>query len=440
MRCRIGSLISLLALATACVAGEDTELSPSDPPSEVAAPTASPTEIPEALVPTATGTVSARSPAGPSSGNRFVEGRADLVSEPLEIALGSRPAWVVGAALGERVVWVVVDENGVASAIVETGGALVESSLEEQAKLPPGAPPTVMGGDGGVSLLLTRDGAQQAGHTVVRDKKVEVGANGEVRVDGMPVDGFTALLDGRIVVSGRGEVAFLAQPTDRLAHGVLGDRIESQSLVVLAPGSTSIQAVIDAPDETVFEMLAPIWADVDDDGKEEILLTASDEGDGARLAVFSAGGEPIAQSPPIGTGNRWLNQLAVAPVGPGREIEVIEVSTPHIGGIVNWYRLKGEKLELQTSAGSYSTHRIGSRNVDQGIVVDANGDRRPDVVVPNQNQDAIVALTRTLKGSEISLEQPLGARLSTNLSAVTRGDGTATLALGTEDARLLIWP
>lgn len=52
----------------------------------------------------------------------------------------------------------------------------------------------------------------------------------------------------------------------------------------------------------------------------------------------------------------------------------------------------------------------------------------------------LVALERVEDRAVIVAEAPLGARLSSNLAAASRRDGTTALAAGTEDGRLLIWP
>ncbi len=377
--------------------------------------------------------------SGDQSGNRYFAGAANLAGTPVEVHLTTAPSWIVAAPVADGVVWVVADVDGKVAAYAESDAGIVEYSIGD-ATLPPGAPPTVIVRGDAVSVLQPSGAASLAGHSLVAGSPVVIAPSGSVFVGADPVPDVRALTDGRIVVSQRGEVAFLASPTERLTHGVLGDKVESESVVVLAPGTVSVQAVLDAPDATVFEAVSPMWADVTGDGVDEVIVTASDDSGGAAFAVFSATGELIATAPPIGAGNRWLNLLAVAPTGPGSEIEVVEVRTPHIGGIVRWYRVSDATVELQAGAERYSTHRIGSRNLDQGIVVDADGDGRPEVVVPTQDQQTLVALTRTATGSQLVATVPLGAPLATNIAAATRSDGMVALAVGTEDGRMLIWP
>lgn len=388
--------------------------------------------------------------SGDQSGNRVVSGRAELAGAALEVALEASAAWIVGIEVGDRLVWVVTDDKGGVSAFAEFDGDVTPFPLRERVTLPAGMPPTVIVDDGDVTVLVPQaaldmvagnpPAAPLAGVALAAGTVVAVAADGTVFVGRSSVPGVTALPDTRIVVSRRGDVALLAEPTKRLAHGVLGDVIESEVVVVIDPVSASVRTVLDAPDETVFEAVSPMWADVDGDGVEEVVVTSSDDRFGARLTVYGDDGELRAESEPIGRGSRWLNQLAAGPVGPDGELELIDVRTPHIGGVVRWYRLDGEMLELHAEAFGFSTHRIGSRNLDQGVVVDADADGQLDVVVPTQDGRFLVGLARVGDRAIVVAEAPLGARLSSNVAAAARADGTASLAAGTDDGRLLIWP
>ncbi len=377
------------------------------------------------------------------SGNRVVAGRIDLAAEPLSVELDSVPEWVVGAATDDGVVWVVVDGEGRARAVLETEGALRTYPIEMSA-LPPGMPPTLLATATSVQLFdpieLVADVAPLAGHIIVGGVPVIIDGAGGVHVGDTLVSAVTALPDSRIVAAASGLVALMSDPTERLTHAVIGDRVEAETVTVIDPGTATVSAVLDAPDGTVFEAISPMWADVDRDGTDEIVVTASDSSSGARLTVFAASGELLAQSPPIGSGNRWLNQLAVAATGPSGETEVIEVKTPHIGGIVQWYQLDGDRLELQAGIPGYSTHGIFSRNLDEGLVIDVGGDGRLDVVVPSQDDRTLAVLTRVTGGAEVTLEVDLSGLLGTNLAGVVRGDGSATVAAATADGLLLVWP
>ena len=165
------------------------------------------------------------------------------------------------------------------------------------------------------------------------------------------------LPDASTVVDDDSIMYSYSDPTDRYPHGALGDQNEWAGLAV---------GVIDGirqPDrfrlvgDEVFEGLYPLVADLDGDGRSEIITTVSNADTGSRLVIFGYDDESldvIAQSDPIGTGFRWLHQIAIAPYGPAGEMEIAVVRTPHIGGVVEYYRLNDNKLELVAShAGGY---------------------------------------------------------------------------------------
>ena len=235
----------------------------------------------------------------------------------------------------------------------------------------------------------------------------------------------------------------LAGPTDRYSHGVLGDAIEASAIVFVNLCTNERGRIeIDPPD--VIEGVAPLLADVDGDSELEILVTLSNDSDGARLAVYEFSGTLLAESAPIGRPNRWRNQLAVGPIGPGGETEVIDVRTPHIGGTVQAFRLVfgDDPVRLERVAASddrYTSHVIGSGNLDMGLAVDTNADGRLDVLVPRSDRETLVALTRTpdAQGWETVADVSLNGQLTSNLASQTV-EGRTTLAAGVGDVLFLV--
>ena len=381
-----------------------------------------------------------RTTSGDQTGNRVTAGTLDLDVEPWRIETGGEPRWIVGGSIGaDTAIHVVVAEDGTVTAITQEPSGLSTVTLGSR---DPNTPPVVVFGDGEYEVVAAPDGASPLTAPAIVDSSiVTVSLEGEVSVtadDATTPVAVNGLGDSRLAVDERGLVAVLSDPTGEYGHGVLGDRVESATVTVFDPESAEIIGVAPAPDGTVFETVAPMWADVDGDEDSELLLTASDAVGGGRLVVYDERGDPVASSPAIGRGNRWRNQLGV--VATDGVPLIVDVQTPHIGGIVQWFRMEGDRLERVAAIAEYSSHRLGSRNLDQGVIVDGDGDGRPDVVVPSQDQQSLAALD--LEGgvaTEIR-SVPLGARLSTNLSVFAMSDGRASLALGLEDGSVLIWP
>jgi hypothetical protein len=239
----------------------------------------------------------------------------------------------------------------------------------------------------------------------------------------------------------------------------LGDRIEAQgwTLVDTVP-QPRVQRTVTLPGGAVIEGIAPIWADLTGDGERNVVVTVSDRREGARIVVFNTDGERVAAGPAIGQGFRWRHQLVVAPFGPRNELELAVVRTPHIGGVVEFYRARGNTLEIvaevegsehvemhpagdfvPTPVAGYRSHTLGSRNLDMAIAGDFDADGHLELLVPTHTHTTLAAIRRVPHGAQIVWSLPVGGQLSTNLSAVTLADGRLALGAGHDHRQLRLW-
>jgi hypothetical protein len=131
-----------------------------------------------------------------------------------------------------------------------------------------------------------------------------------------------ALPDGH-VATGTRDIArvWLANPTTRYDHGVLGDAIEAGSLVIESRDGSK-RYIVRLPADAVFEDLKPRIADLDGDSRDEIILVKTYLKRGASLAVVAERNgkfDIIAETPPLGAPHRWLNPAGIADFnGDGR--------------------------------------------------------------------------------------------------------------------------
>ena len=266
--------------------------------------------------------------------------------------------------------------------------------------------------------------------------------NGENRLDQLELG---IQPDARLVVNDAGQIAFYAEATNqRYVHGIMGDDLEGTALVIVEVAENRLQIVnrVDLLGDNIYEGLAPMWADVDGDGTMDLITTVSNGGEGARNRVYLFDGETITrevEGPAIGQPNRWQHQLAWGPFGMDGEMLLVDVLTPHIGGIVRFHRYTGSGLEVIGQIGGHTSHVIHSRNLDMAVAGDFNGDGTPEIVLPTQDRTQLDGIQLTGNGPQVVWSLPLDGVLSSNLSAVSANGRPLALAAGMTDGRVRLW-
>ena len=196
---------------------------------------------------------------------------------------------------------------------------------------------------------------------------------------------------------------------------------------------------IEVPDGAVVEGIAPILADLTGDGDPDVIVTESDPDGGARQVAYDLGGRRVAAGPPIGTGFRWRHGLAVAPFGPAGVPELAVVRTPHIGGVVEFYRHGSGSLRIAASISGYSSHVIGSRVLDGGLAADADGDGRLELLLPTDDRQWIAAVRRTADGATEAWRRSVGGVVGSNLAATALPDGGLAVGVARKDGTIRVW-
>jgi len=192
--------------------------------------------------------------------------------------------------------------------------------------------------------------------------------------------------------------AKLSCATERYAHGVLGDAIEAGCLVV----EDELQVVyqLDLPDDQVFEDLDPRIADIDNDGRNDVVLVRSHARRGAGLSVYTLRKNDVAtellelaSTPEIGTSNRWLAPVGIADFNNDGRQDIAYVQTPHIGGILKVWSVADGDLEQIAESRGFSNHSIGSTRVSTARLEDYNDDGVVDMALPDQRREQTVWVT-----------------------------------------------
>ena len=380
-------------------------------------------------------------------GNRMVSGAPMDLSEvePLEIQLSGIPVWLVSETFQNGVLWVAVLADGNIESFKVANGIFQKIELRTR-NLPLGMPPLLYKEGSDWNVWSPPEDASPWTHGVILKH-----SNGMAYIDR---DGclvfknkthikrlkINAMLDARLLIDENDRILLLTQPTDRYAHGVLGDRLEAESftLIETKPEIRVLKEVTVGSNE-VIEGLAPIWADIDGDGAREIIVTISAPGLGASLRVYSESGDIMAESSAVGRSFRWRNQATVFdPDGSGKLL-LTDVLTPHIGGTLEFFEWKNQRLELVSSLTGFTSHQIGSRNLDLALAGPYGGTGKQCMILPSKSRGTLHAVGLVEGMAKSIWSQRLNGVLSSNLSAAHTPSGKVTLGLGTTKGLLRIW-
>lgn len=175
-------------------------------------------------------------------------------------------------------------------------------------------------------------------------------------------------------------------PTDRYAHGILGDAIEWGTLVITTDTGTRRFTL---SQDRVFEDVAPRLLDLDNDGTPEVVVIETLASKGAQLAIYDATGK-IAFTPHIGRTNRWLAPIGAADLDGDGAIEIAYVDRPHLAKTLRVWRYEGGAMTHVADLEGLTNHRIGEADIGGGIRDCGDG---PEMITANSDWRNVMATT-----------------------------------------------
>ena len=193
------------------------------------------------------------------------------------------------------------------------------------------------------------------------------------------------------------------------------------------------------PPDSVFEDRAPRIADLDGDGRDEIIVVRSTQKKGSALAVIGVKGSAlaiIAATPPLGTPFEWLNPAGIADFDGDGRLDVAFVVKPHKGGELQFWTLRDGTFEQLAEIDDVSNHVQGSTDQALSAVADFDGDGVADLAIASENRRTLRFLT--LSGGKLRElgAAPLPAPVAENFEVVIV-DGLPAVRIGIAGKRTI---
>ena len=251
-----------------------------------------------------------------------------------------------------------------------------------------------------------------------------------------------ALPDSRVATGTRDIArAWLAEPTTRYDHGILGNKIEAGALVIeMRDGKLQ---TVRLGDDAVFEDLQPRLADLDGDGRDEIIVVKSYLKRGSALAVIAdrkGRYEVVAETPPLGAPQRWLNPAGIADFNGDGKVDIALVRQPHVVGALELWNWNGVGLRKLAELTDAANHIAGTRALRMSAAADFDGDGIADLAVPSFDRSRLRIVSFAAKDSqprEIA-SVALPAKAVTDFGLIAIEQGPPAIAVGLAGGTLVV--
>ena len=246
-----------------------------------------------------------------------------------------------------------------------------------------------------------------------------------------------AVRDSRVATGTRDIArAWFSDATEAYDHGVLGDKIEAGALVIERRDGTKETVRLGA--DAVFEAIEPRLADLDGDGKDEIVVVKSYLKRGSALAVIAERKgkyEIVAETPPLGSPHQWLNPAGIGDFNADSRTDIALVRQPHVVGMLELWSWVGGSLRKTAELPDAANHIIGSRALNMSAAADFDGDKSLDLVVPSLDRSRLRFVSFVPAHEIASVALP--DKAVTNLGLVAIENSPPAVVVGLADGTLV---
>jgi len=229
--------------------------------------------------------------------------------------------------------------------------------------------------------------------------------------------------------------AWLADPTTRYSHGVLGDRTEAGSVVVETRNGT--RHTVSAGPDAVFEDLHLRLVDFGD-GDDSVVVVKSYLKKGSSLAIIGRQRgryAVLAETPPIGTPHRWLDPAGIADFTGDGKPDIALVRMPHVLGRLELWTYDDGRLTKRDQMPGFTNHIAGTRALNMAAVIDVDGDGAADLALPSLDRSRLRLVSFVPHPREFK-SLPLPAKAVTDFGMIGGTNGP-TIVFGLADGSLV---